>query len=420
MYSTQCDLCGQVSGRSAVTCPQCGAEKPLDPKYSRRGLGAPPPKEFSPTAAVLKKRMLWRFLPLAVVAIFTFAIYVVEKHTRIPFYSVWHEPRFLAEGIPNLFWLFLSSGWGWVMVAMGAAVVMASGGFDLSVGMMLLLAGKLYALLYDFLPWPAAALLVLAAGAAVGLVNGRLVADRNARPAVATCGTAVVLFLLACAADSIHESLLRANIIQAAIRSHGEAQANANGLAVLLAVLLGGQIVFASTDAGAKLLRVGMGNSYLFPQETRFYTILPYVVCSCLAAMVILLGFQARYYLGPFRLSSYLYRVAVTRSWGHWEFILHPLFLSILLGMAANAIALLGGASIRGRRWFVATTALAGAVFYFLYGNVMMLEMRILSGGCVRMMLVALFALAVIVYYWLQDEKDRDAARNEQVVPRGR
>ncbi|MCP4164308.1 MAG: ABC transporter permease [Chloroflexi bacterium] len=76
------------------------------------------------------------------------------------------------------------------IVAVGMTVLLASGGFDLSVGSTLAFAGAVagYAMVFWDVPWPVGAFLGLVAGAIVGLGNGLLVSKVRVNPLIATLG----------------------------------------------------------------------------------------------------------------------------------------------------------------------------------------------------------------------------------------
>ncbi len=77
-----------------------------------------------------------------------------------------------------------------MIVAVGMTILMVSGGFDLSVGAVLALAGAVagYAMAFMHLPWPIAIILGLLTGAFVGLINGLLVSKVKVNPLIATLG----------------------------------------------------------------------------------------------------------------------------------------------------------------------------------------------------------------------------------------
>ncbi|MDI6100784.1 ABC transporter permease [Actinoplanes sp. NEAU-A12] len=76
------------------------------------------------------------------------------------------------------------------IVAIGMALVVASEGIDLSVGSTMAISAAVLPLYLGYGVWPAVAIALLA-GAAVGAVNGSLVAFARMQPIIATLGTLV-------------------------------------------------------------------------------------------------------------------------------------------------------------------------------------------------------------------------------------
>ncbi|RSM65582.1 ATPase [Actinoplanes sp. ATCC 53533] len=76
------------------------------------------------------------------------------------------------------------------IVAVGMALVIATEGIDLSVGSTMAISAALLPLYLGYGTWPAIAIAMLA-GAAVGSVNGSLVAFARMQPIIATLGTLV-------------------------------------------------------------------------------------------------------------------------------------------------------------------------------------------------------------------------------------
>jgi ribose/xylose/arabinose/galactoside ABC-type transport system permease subunit len=74
-------------------------------------------------------------------------------------------------------------------LSLGMLLVILTGGIDLSVGSVVAFAGLLATGLQAQMPWPAAILVALAMGLAVGTVNGALVAYFRLQPFIATLGT---------------------------------------------------------------------------------------------------------------------------------------------------------------------------------------------------------------------------------------
>ncbi|MGH2662372.1 MAG: ABC transporter permease [Actinomycetota bacterium] len=76
------------------------------------------------------------------------------------------------------------------IIAIGMAILLASGGFDLSVAAVMALCGTVAAFfLVQGIPIPVAVLLTLLLGAVIGLVNGVVVTYLNVNPLIATLGT---------------------------------------------------------------------------------------------------------------------------------------------------------------------------------------------------------------------------------------
>lgn len=101
------------------------------------------------------------------------------------------SPHFLTQGNFKAVLLGLSVK---AIVAVGMTVLLASGGFDLSVGSVLALGGVVSgSLTLQGLPVPLAILAALAVGTLVGLVNGLFVAKVGVNPLITTLGTLSVV-----------------------------------------------------------------------------------------------------------------------------------------------------------------------------------------------------------------------------------
>jgi ribose transport system permease protein len=79
------------------------------------------------------------------------------------------------------------------VMAIGSAFVIIGGGFDISVGSLLALTAALSLKLRASMPWYLAILIVLAAGAAAGLLNGVLTAKLSIVAIITTLGTMTIL-----------------------------------------------------------------------------------------------------------------------------------------------------------------------------------------------------------------------------------
>ncbi|GHA39378.1 sugar ABC transporter permease [Devosia pacifica] len=80
-----------------------------------------------------------------------------------------------------------------VMPALGQLLAVLAAGIDLSIGAVIRLAQMVSILLVERVPLPVAFLLVMACGAAVGLVNGLLVVKGRLEPFIVTLGTWTIL-----------------------------------------------------------------------------------------------------------------------------------------------------------------------------------------------------------------------------------
>jgi ribose transport system permease protein len=97
------------------------------------------------------------------------------------------SPNFLNRA--NLLTLIVGMSFD-MIVAVGMTILMVSGGFDLSVGSALALAGAVsgYAMTKFDVPIPLAILLGLGVGVVIGVVNGLLVTKVRVNPLIATLG----------------------------------------------------------------------------------------------------------------------------------------------------------------------------------------------------------------------------------------
>ena len=79
------------------------------------------------------------------------------------------------------------------IMAIGATFVIIGGGFDISVGSILALSAAMVLGLQKAMPWGAALVVTLAAGAFIGLVNGLLSAKVHIVPIITTLGTMTIV-----------------------------------------------------------------------------------------------------------------------------------------------------------------------------------------------------------------------------------
>ncbi|MBM3333106.1 ABC transporter permease [Candidatus Sumerlaeota bacterium] len=102
----------------------------------------------------------------------------------------WYDRSFLSAETINSILLYQAT---YAIMACGMTVLLVSGGFDLSVGSVSALSAMVSAVLIKHtaieIPWPVAAMLGLATGAGIGLLNGLVVAKIGINPFITTLGT---------------------------------------------------------------------------------------------------------------------------------------------------------------------------------------------------------------------------------------
>lgn len=171
-----------------------------------------------------------------------------------------------------------------IVVALGMAVVIGTGGIDLSVGAVMALSGALL-VQFSAVPEVVAIVVTLLAGALVGLLNGALVGFFGIQPIVATlaflfAGRSIAQLLLSGMNPSIRDETLILKISSGSILG-------VNGLiiAALVAVVIVLGIMQRSTF-GRQVLAVGDNSraSYLSGVPVRRTLIGVYVLSGVLAA----------------------------------------------------------------------------------------------------------------------------------------
>ena len=106
-------------------------------------------------------------------------------------YGAFASPYFLSGANLSAVLLGLSLD---AIIVVAMAVLLISGGFDLSVGSTLALSGMVCGILMSIAgaPWPLAVLAALGTGALVGAINGLLVTRARINPLIATLGMLAV------------------------------------------------------------------------------------------------------------------------------------------------------------------------------------------------------------------------------------
>jgi ribose/xylose/arabinose/galactoside ABC-type transport system permease subunit len=173
------------------------------------------------------------------------------------------------------------------IVTMGQVLVLMTAGLDLSVGAMIGMTAVLIAesARADGPPFPVAILAAVGLAAAVGLVNGLLVARRRVPPFVATFGMLIVLEGLRLA----YTGGTASGQVPNALRSFGQATlAGIPWPTVTLAVLVVALTVFTQrTISGRRLVLAGANERMAFLSGVPVVRlkVLAYVVCALLAVL---------------------------------------------------------------------------------------------------------------------------------------
>jgi len=168
--------------------------------------------------------------------------------------SVVSDPNFLA--ISNIWNLTLQ--WAPVgLMAVGMTYVILAGGFDLSVGGMYAAGAVLFAGLANSVGSGLALIITLAAGAAVGLVNGLIVTKLQVNPFVTTLGTGFVLRGVALVTTNATPIIVTAGGFDA-LGSGAYLGVPTPVILLLIALVVGG-LALKSTVFGKNVYAVGGG-----------------------------------------------------------------------------------------------------------------------------------------------------------------
>lgn len=196
-------------------------------------------------------------------------------------YNAVFTPRFLTWDNLNVQLVLATRV---IVVALGMAVVIGTGGIDLSVGAVMALSGALL-VQFSAVPEIVAILVALLAGALVGLLNGALVGIVGVQPIVATlaflfAGRSIAQLLLTGMNPSIRDEALILKISSGSILG-------VNGL--IIAALVAVAVVLAimqRTTFGRQVLAVGDNDraSFLSGVPVRRTLIGVYVLSGVLAA----------------------------------------------------------------------------------------------------------------------------------------
>ncbi|HYN95790.1 MAG TPA: ABC transporter permease [Pilimelia sp.] len=254
------------------------------------------------------------------------------------------------------------------IVALGMALVVATGGIDLSVGSVMALAAALLPLYLGYGPWAAVAVALLA-GALVGALNGGLVAAFGVQPIIATLGVLVAGRALALVlADGRLVELFDPTL---------QHLGNAAVLGVPLTVLITGAVAAVVAVAvrraafGRRLVAVG-GNraaATLAGLPVRRTLIVVYVVSGALAALAGVLNTA---------------RLAAS----------DPSFVGLLIELSAITAVVVGGTPLSGGRLRVLGTLAGALLMQLITATVIQHD---LPDSVARMIQAAIIVAAVYV-----------------------
>jgi len=254
------------------------------------------------------------------------------------------------------------------LVAIGMALVIATEGIDLSVGSTMAISAALLPLYIGYGIWPAVAVAVLA-GAAVGAVNGSLVAFARMQPIIATLGT-----LVACrgVALVLAEGRLT-EIFDPVLGSLGNDAVLGIPISVLLVLMATGAAAVAVHRAafGRRLLAVGGNRAAAtlagLPVKRTLVTV--YVISGVLAASAGVLS---------------------TARQGASD----PSFVGLLIELSAITAVVVGGTPLSGGRVRILGTLMGALLMQLITATVIQQN---LPDSTARMLQAGIIVAAVYV-----------------------
>lgn len=221
------------------------------------------------------------------------------------------------------------------IVALGMALVVATGGIDLSVGSIMALAAAVVPLYLGYGPWPAIAM-GLVVGALVGSLNGGLVAVFGIQPIIATLGVLVAGRALAL----VFADGRLVEIFDPTLQALGNDSIAGIPITVLIVVALAALVIVVVRRSlfGRRLVAIGGNRTAAVlagvPVRRTLFTV--YAICGTLAALA---------------------GVVNTARLGASD----PSFTGLLIELSAITAVVVGGTPLSGGRIRVVGT-LAGAV----------------------------------------------------------
>ncbi|MEU8607416.1 ABC transporter permease [Actinoplanes sp. NPDC048791] len=255
-----------------------------------------------------------------------------------------------------------------MIVAIGMALVIATEGIDLSVGSTMAISAALLPLYLGYGTWPAIAIAVLA-GAAVGCVNGSLVAFARMQPIIATLGT-----LVACRGIALVLADGRlTEIFDPVLGALGSDSVLGIPISVLLVLVVTGAAAVAVHRAafGRQLLAVG-GNraaATLAGLPVKRTLVIVYVISGVLAAAAGVLS---------------------TARQGASD----PSFVGLLIELSAITAVVVGGTPLSGGRVRILGTLMGALLMQLITATVIQQD---LPDSTARMLQAGIIVAAVYV-----------------------
>ncbi|MEU8234449.1 ABC transporter permease [Actinoplanes sp. NPDC048967] len=255
-----------------------------------------------------------------------------------------------------------------MIVAIGMALVIATEGIDLSVGSTMAISAALLPLYLGYGTWPAIAIAMLA-GAAVGCVNGSLVAFARMQPIIATLGT-----LVACRGLALVLADGRlTEIFDPILGALGSDSVLGIPISVLLVLVVTGAAAIAVHRAafGRQLLAVG-GNraaATLAGLPVKRTLVIVYVISGVLAAAA---------------------GVLTTARQGASD----PSFVGLLIELSAITAVVVGGTPLSGGRVRILGTLMGALLMQLITATVIQQD---LPDSTARMLQAGIIVAAVYV-----------------------
>jgi len=173
------------------------------------------------------------------------------------------------------------------LLAIGMTFVILTGGIDLSVGSVAGLTGIVLGLTLQVLPVPFAVAVAVLTGAAIGLVSGVLVTYFSLAPFVVTLGMMAIGRSLAYV---VSNQTVISNIPDSlSVIVFGSVLGIPANVLFLLVMVILAWLYLSRSKGGRTIYAIGSNReaAYAAGLRVRFYSVLPYVVCSAFAAIAV-------------------------------------------------------------------------------------------------------------------------------------